>query len=178
MHGVIFTNFSELVIEKWGMETWNQLLEKTQPENQGAYVGTEQYQDAEMVDLVVALSEVSGVAVEDLLFAYGQYLYSKLANWAPSALEKINGFESMLLNIDSIIHAEVRRLYPNAYVPEILTEKHEDGIKLIYTSKRRLTKVMEGLIHGGADFYGEKCEVIAMPEQDQGDSFHYLVKIL
>ncbi len=49
MQGSIYTSFSEMVIEKWGMTVWNELLEKAPPCSQGMYTNGMQYDDSEIM---------------------------------------------------------------------------------------------------------------------------------
>lgn len=49
MQGSIYTSFSEMVIEKWGMTVWNELLEKVPPCSQGIYTNGMQYNDSEII---------------------------------------------------------------------------------------------------------------------------------
>jgi hypothetical protein len=53
MQGSIFTAFSDMIVDKLGMEQWNELLEKTAPESQGFYTNGEQYADTELINMVV-----------------------------------------------------------------------------------------------------------------------------
>ena len=78
MQGIIFNVLGELVEETWGMETWNSLLEKVDPESQGAYTAGMQYPDNELLSLVAELSEVTKTPVPDLVEAFGTYLFPHL----------------------------------------------------------------------------------------------------
>lgn len=159
------------------MTLWNEIVESVPTKSQGVYVGTQQYDDEEMLEMVGRLSEKTGVSPEDLMSAFGHYLFPKLAEWAPSAMKDIQSFKHLLLNIDSIIHFEVRRLYPDAYVPLIESKEIDEGVELKYISKRRLTKVMEGLIKGAADYFDTQCSLDFLGEApDAENTFVYIVK--
>ena len=60
------------------MEQWNELLDKTAPASQGIYTSGEQYEDSELINMVVALSEKTGLPAEKLVEAFGMYLFDKL----------------------------------------------------------------------------------------------------
>lgn len=160
MQGTIFTTFSEMIIDKMGMEQWNELLEKTEPESKGMYTSGEQYADSELVNMVVALSEKTGIEVEKLIQAFGQYLFSTLWDNCPTDISNIKSLREFLLSIHSVIHVEVQRLHPNAYLPKF---EYEDGegtdLIMYYSSKRKLCHASVGLIYGAAKQYNEEISI-------------------
>jgi len=160
MQGTIFTAFSEMIIDKMGMEQWNDLLEKTEPESKGMYTSGEQYEDSELVNMVVALSEKTGVEVEKLIQAFGQYLFASLWENCPTDVSKIENLREFLLSIHSVIHVEVKRLHPNAYLPKF---EYEDGegtdLIMYYSSKRKLCHASVGLIYGAAKQFNEEITI-------------------
>lgn len=164
MQGTIFTAFSDMIIDKMGMEQWNELLEKTEPASQGIYTNGEQYEDSELVNMVVALSEKTGIEAEKLIQAFGQYLFTTLWENCPTDVSKIKTLREFLLQIDSVIHVEVKRVHPNAYLPKF---EYEDGegtdLIMYYTSKRKLCHASIGLIYGAAKQFDEEIS-IAHPE--------------
>jgi len=164
MQGSIFTAFSDMIIEKIGMEQWNELLEKTGPVSQGLYTSGDQYADSELVNMVVLLSEKTGVKPETLIQDFGQYLFSSLYENCPSDISNIKNLREFLLSIHSVVHVEVKRLHPNAYLP---TFEYEDGegtdLIMYYSSKRKLCHASVGLIHGAAKQFNEEI-TISHPE--------------
>jgi len=164
MQGSIFTAFSEMIIDKMGMEQWNELLDKTEPASKGMYTSGAQYEDSELVNMVVALSEKTGLEVEKLIQAFGQYLFTSLYNNCPTDVSNIKNLREFLLEIDSVIHVEVKRLHPTAYLPKF---EYEDGegtdLIMYYSSKRKLCHASVGLIYGAAKQFNEEI-TIAHPE--------------
>ena len=67
MQGSIFTAFSDMVIEQWGIETWNELLVKVKPLSEGIYTSGMQYDDSEMMSLMTAFSEKTRIDKPSLL---------------------------------------------------------------------------------------------------------------
>lgn len=160
MQGTIFTNFSEMIIDKMGMEQWNELLDETEPESKGIYTSGEQYADSELVNMVVALSEKTGIEMEKLIQAFGQYLFDSLWRNCPTDVSNIQNLREFLLSIHSVIHVEVKRLHPNAYLPKF---EYEDGegtdLIMYYSSKRQLCHASVGLIYGAAKQYNEEISI-------------------
>lgn len=164
MQGAIFTTFSEMIIEKMGMEQWNELLDKTQPESQGVYTKGDQYEDSELVNMVVALSEKTSIPAEQLIQAFGEYLFSSLYESSPADVSQVKTLREFLLMIHSVIHVEVKRIHPNAYLPKFEYEDGENGALIMYyTSKRKLCHASIGLIYGAAKQFKETIK-ISQPE--------------
>lgn len=160
MQGAIFTAFSDMIIDKMGMEQWNELLDKTEPASGGMYTSGEQYADDELVNMVVALSEKTGLAAEKLIEAFGIYLFDKLYASNPADVSDIDNLRDFLLAIDQVIHVEVKRLHPNAYLPKFEYEEGEnDDLIMYYSSKRKLCHASIGLIHGASKQFGENISI-------------------
>ena len=69
-----------------------------------------------------------------------------------------------LLTIEARIHELVRATIPDARPPELrVSELDEAGVRIEYTSPRRLCVLLEGLVQGTAAHYGERAD-IAQPE--------------
>jgi predicted hydrocarbon binding protein len=164
MQGTIFTVFSDMIIETQGIETWNELLDTVQPESGGIYTRGMQYDDAELIALVTALSDKTNIDIPTLVKAFGGYLFIHLFNSSPAKVSHIDNLKDFLTCIDSVIHKEVKRVYPHAYLPSFDYKENANGdLEMIYHSKRKLCHLSEGLILGAAEHFNEKVK-ISQPE--------------
>lgn len=164
MQGSIFTAFSDMIIDQMGMEKWNELLEKTNPSSGGVYTSGAQYEDSELINMVVLLSEQTGIAVDDLIESFGTYVFDILYKNSGVDVSSIDNLKDFLLAIDNVIHVEVQRLYPNAYLPKFEYEEGNDGdLIMYYSSKRKLCAVSVGLIKGASIKFKEPV-TISHPE--------------
>jgi len=164
MQGSIYTAFSDMVIEQMGMEQWNELIEQTLPPSHGVYTSGAQYQDSELINMVNALSNKTGIEHEQLMEKFGLFLFKKLYDSSPVDVSNLENLKSFLLAIDKVIHVEVKRLHPNAYLPSFEYENlNEDTLIMYYRSKRKLCHVSIGLIFGAADQFNETI-TISHPE--------------
>jgi len=164
MQGSIFTAFSDMVIEQWGIETWNELLVKVKPLSEGIYTSGMQYDNSEMMSLMTAFSEKTRIDKPSLLRKFGDYLFIYLYRNSPANLSHIDNLKDFLLCIDSVIHKEVKRLYPQAYLPNFDYSETADGdLVMFYHSKRKLCYLSEGLILGAASHFDQKI-IINHPE--------------
>ena len=164
MQGSIFTVFSEMVIEKLGMETWNELLDTIKPKSEGIYTKGMYYEDSEMMALVGALSKKTNTDAPTLVRTFGSYLFIHLYNSSPAKLSHIDNLKDFLRSIDSVIHKEVKRVYPQAYLPSFdYSETPEGDLVMLYHSKRKLCHLSEGLISSAAAHFNQEV-TITQPE--------------
>lgn len=176
MQGSIYTIFSEMVIEKMGMETWNELLEMVNPSSEGIYTQGMQYEDSEMMSLVVALSEKTKADIPTLVRTFGDYLFIHLYNSCPADISHIDNLKDFLLSIDSVIHKEVQRVYPKAYLPSFeYSETPEGDLIMYYQSKRKLCHLSEGLILRAASHFNQEITIEQPKCMHSGDEKCQLV---
>lgn len=154
MKGIVFTTLATMVEEQFGLMAWQKILDQAEPESGGIYVGTATYSDSEIMALVGAASEQLNIPVNDLVKHYGKYLWSTLAATQFQFVEQHDNLKDFLLSVHSVIHIEVKKLYPGAYTPDFQYESKEDELLTMhYKSPRKLCYLAEGLIQGAAEHY-------------------------
>lgn len=160
MKGMIFTSFLYLVEERYGLEMVEEVIEEAAPASGGIYTTMGVYDHTELIDMIVVLSKKTDVAVPTVTKTFGMYLFAELIAAYPQWIEGLNSSFEMLQKVDSFIHVEVRKLYPDASPPGFKCNRYtETTMELIYESPRCLGDVAEGLIQGCAAYYGERLQV-------------------
>ncbi|QQR79798.1 MAG: heme NO-binding domain-containing protein [Deltaproteobacteria bacterium] len=155
MKGVIFSIFNEMIEEKFGLELWDRMIEETKPVSKGIYTSAQSYHESELFSYVGLLSKETGISVEDLVRTFGHFTLIKLSKLYPDFLVK--DFKEFLKTIDSVIHAEVKKIYPDAGLPSFTYEDPAPNqLVMIYKSPRKLCHLAEGLIAGAAEHYQTK----------------------
>lgn len=165
MKGVVFTEFLEMVESRFGFDTVDDILDTAAPPSGGVYAATGTYPHEELVALVVALSKKSQIPIPDLLKAYGQHLFARLAASYPMFTAASPDAFSFLQTIDKHIHVEVRKIYPDAELPRFVTRLSPDRLELQmeYRSPRRFDDLAEGLILGCLEAYGTTAAITRQP---------------
>ena len=80
MKGIVFTEFLEMVDEKFGLEVTEDLIASSKTlSTGGSYTNVGTYPHGELVGMVVLLSEKTGIEIKDLLVAFGEYLFVVLS---------------------------------------------------------------------------------------------------
>lgn len=160
MKGIIFTAFFDLVEERFGLEVLEDVISSANLPNEGAYTSVGTYDHSELITMVVILSEKSSISVEDLVKAFGEYLFGVLAETYPHWLENIDSAFGLLEKVDGVIHVEVKKLYPDANPPDFDCRRiNNTQLEMIYHSPRGMGDVAEGLILGCAKYYSQSIGI-------------------
>ena len=152
MKGVVFNIFNDMINDQFGMETWQTLIDRTEPASDAVYTSGDVYPDEELLAYVAELSSITGVEVPKLVYAFGQYMMKTFARIHPEYLG--SNPKAFLRSVHDVIHVEVKKLHPDAILPEFTYEDPaEDRLTMIYKSPRKLCYLAEGLIAGVAEQY-------------------------
>ncbi len=160
MKGIVFTEFMEMVEEKFSFDVVDDIIESTDLPSKGIYVASGTYDFEELVVLVVALSERTGVRVPDLLQAYGEHLFNRFHSLYPKLFAEKHSAIEFLPAVDGYIHGEVRKLYPDAELPRFDCDVSDPNrLVMNYSSKRPLADFAKGLILGCITHFGEELDL-------------------
>lgn len=160
MKGIVFTEFLDMVEEKFGLETVDNIITKSNIASKGVYTAIGTYPHNEIIQLVSALSQEIDVPVTDLVKTYGKYLFGTFSKSYPSFFEKSDSAFDFLENVESYIHPEVRKLYPDAELPKFETKRISDKhLEMIYSSPRKMFALADGLIEKTLVYYQEKGNI-------------------
>lgn len=156
MQGIIFNALEEFVLENADMEVWNSVIEDSKVESGGAYTSGVSYDDAEIVALATSLCEKLDLPLTDGLRVFGDFLFDFLLNRGPIELKDYKTAQALLIDLEDVIHRDVKRINPEAYTPFFeYTPKTDSTGELIYRSKRKMCSVAEGLIQGAARHFSQ-----------------------
>ena len=157
MKGIIFAALEGVVSAEFGPDAWDDLL--AQEGLDGAYTTVGSYPDAELVALIGAWARRSGRTTEEALRAFGVAAASIFHERFPSMFSPYGDTTSFLRTLDSVVHREVRKLYPGAETPGFeVVDKGGAHIELVYRSKKGLCAFAEGLLIGSAAVFHERVE--------------------
>ncbi|EAS20798.1 heme NO-binding domain-containing protein [Nonlabens mediterrranea] len=148
MKGIVFTEFLDLVEDKFGLEMVDQIIEQSELPSNGVYTSIGTYSFSEMLQLIQNLSSNTGLSVDQLLLVYGEHFFNVIENSYPGLLATYKDPIEMLSSIENHIHIEVRKIYPDAELPtfEVL-EKSDNHLIMIYKSSRAMHHFGLGLMN-------------------------------
>lgn len=160
MKGVVFVEFVEMVEDTFSPEMVDDIIQSALPPSGGAYTAVGTYPHQEMIDLVGALSERTGVPVADLMRSFGRHLMGRFESMYPEFFEGVPDAFAFLRTLENHIHREVLKLYPEAELPRFdYSHPSDDSMVLVYRSARPFADLAEGLLHGCIDHWQEGLEL-------------------
>lgn len=147
MKGFIFTEFLELVEEKFGLAMVDKIIQQSDLKSAGIYTSIGTYEFGEMLQLLTHLSENTEIEIDDLLLVYSEHLFVVLTKTYPDLIKSFTNPMDLLSSIENHIHVEVLKIYPDAQLPTFILEKRtEDKIIMLYKSDRALYTLGKGLM--------------------------------
>ena len=167
MKGIVFTEFLAMVEDGHGADVTDELLELPELASGGAYTSVGTYDFQELVAMVVKLSELLEVPIPELLHDYGVHLFGRFVEVFPGLFEGQADADAFLSGVHDHIHFEVRKLYPEAELPNFEVELDGEELRMRYTSPRPLADFALGLIHGCLRHFGDEREVTCTLEGER-----------
>ena len=167
MHGVIFTSLRDYLTSAHGIEVAQDVFA-----DQPIFLLSESYDDAILAQLIGKAASASGRDVGEVCRDFGVFtasttftrLYPAFFAIAPSARE-------FLLTVEARIHELVRATIPNAAPPQLRVAAHgPEGVRIVYSSPRRLCVLLGGLVEGTANHYGETAAIQESTCMHRGDT--------
>lgn len=158
MKGIVFTVTKEIVEDELGEDGWSQLLEKAGLD--GGYTSIGNYDDDQLHELVGAACDVLDKDPNEILRWIGTHAIERFADKYPDLFEDYSTTRGLVMDLNNIIHPEVRKMYPGAEVPEFDYLNTSNGtLEMAYESDRHLCALGEGLIRGTARYFDEDVDV-------------------
>ena len=137
MKGIVFNLLEDVVSRQYGDETWARLLDEAGDD--GVYTSLGSYADDKVFALVGAAARALGQSEDHVLRWFGRQSMPLLAERYPMFFAGLSGTRPFLLTLNDIIHPEVRKLYPGAYVPVFdFDGSSPEMLAMGYRSERKL----------------------------------------
>jgi hypothetical protein len=156
VHGLIFTSFRDFVTTRYGPGAANSVFDLS-----SLHLMTEAYPDEDFLAVVKKACEETGVAANDLVHAFGEFAGQEtFPRLYPAFYAVAGGARPFLLTVEALIHELVRATIPNATPPRLAVSSLDgDGVRIEYSSPRRLCVLLRGLVEGTARHYDETAEI-------------------
>lgn len=176
MKGIVFTEFLELVEQKFGLEMVDNIIEESNLESKGIYTSVGTYSFSEMLALVTNLSTHTNISVDDLLLVYGEHFFSVIEVSYPGLLATYKDPIEMLASIENHIHIEVRKIYPDAELPTFTTlERTDNSLIMLYKSSRAMHSFGLGLMNKTFDHFNSKGTIIREKLNEAGTEVKFSI---
>ena len=160
MKGIIFTEFLDMVEQRFSPQILDRVLLAARLPSDGAYTAVGSYDHGEIWRLVSELSKITEIPVPELLRGYGEYLFPRLLSGHPNLLDGMHSSFDLLQSLNNLIHREVVKLYPDAELPRFdVVERSAERLTLVYESRRPFADLAEGLIRACGHHFGQNLNV-------------------
>lgn len=174
MRGTIFVELIKMAEDAFGEDVVDAVLEKTDLENDGAFTTVGNYPCSELIKIVMAFSAHSNISPEVLQRKFGHWMINHFNETFPAFFEgKADSF-AMLEAVDSEIHVEVAKLYPDAELPVFATQRlAPDHLIMTYSSPRPLVEFCQGMIEACLERFGQSADIqrTAVPSPSNATRF-------
>lgn len=177
MKGIVFTEFLELVEDKFGLEMLDTIIEASNLESVGVYTTIGTYNFSEMLSLLTNLSERTNISIDDLLLVYGEHFFSVIEKSYLGLLNIYKDPIEMLSSIENHIHVEVKKLYPDAELPTfIVEEKKPDLLIMVYKSSRAMYYFGLGLMNKTFKHFNSTPEITLEKIAEDGTEVRFIIR--
>ncbi|WP_370226485.1 heme NO-binding domain-containing protein [Mesoflavibacter sp.] len=176
MKGIVFTEFLELVEDKFGLEMVDRIIENADLPSNGVYTSVGTYSFAEMLQLLQNLSSYTNISTDDLLQVYAEHFFSVIETSYPGLLATYKDPIEMLSSIENHIHVEVMKIYPDAELPTfVIEEKGEGYLKMIYKSSRAMYRFGLGLMNKTFEHFNATANIEFEKIKEDGTEVRFII---
>jgi len=176
MKGIVFTEFLELVEDKFGLEMVDNIISSSDLESGGAYTAVGTYSFSEMLQLLQHLSANTGISIDDLLLVYAEHFFGVIEVSYPGLLATYKDPIEMISSIENHIHVEVRKIYPDAELPTFVVEsKSENDLTVIYKSSRAMHHFGLGLMNKTFEHFNATAKIELEKIKEDGTEVRFVI---
>tara|TARA_R110002049_G_scaffold183679_8_gene351693 strand:- start:28982 stop:29521 length:540 start_codon:yes stop_codon:yes gene_type:complete len=176
MKGIVFTEFLDLVEEKFGLEMVDKIISQSTLESEGVYTSIGTYSFSEMLQLLQHLSNNTDISIDNLLLVYAEHFFSVIERSYPGLLATYNDPIEMISSIEDHIHIEVRKIYPDAELPTfIVEEKTENSLVLNYKSSRAMHHFGLGLMNKTFEHFNSTASIVLEKLKEDGTEVKFII---
>ncbi|MFV0303780.1 MAG: heme NO-binding domain-containing protein [Paracoccus sp. (in: a-proteobacteria)] len=161
MKGIVFSELIAMAEELLGEEAVDDVLTGSDLASGGAYTSVGNYPCGELMTLVAAFSARGAIPAADLQRRFGRWMQGRFHAGYPLFFADKPDALAMLEAIEGEVHAEVRKLYPDAELPRFDSRRlpGEEGLELVYHSPRPLGDFCHGLIEACIAHFGRPARI-------------------
>lgn len=178
MKGIVFTEFLGMSEALYGYKLVDELIEESNLPSKGIYTTVGTYDHAEIVSLLINLSKKVNVPPNILLKTFGNHLFIALEKNYPHFFVGTKKSFDLLRQVDSHIHVNVKKLYPDAQLPHFeVVDVDDKTLWMDYYSDRNMGDLAYGLIEQCIVYYGEKATISQQILEEKGNAIRFEIVI-
>ncbi|SFZ95144.1 Haem-NO-binding [Flaviramulus basaltis] len=129
-----------------------------------------------MLSLLSHLSKKTTISIDDLLLVYSEHFFDVLVNSYPELIKQYKDPIDMLASIESHIHVEVQKIYPDAELPTFqIQNKTKNSLTMIYKSSRAMYYFGLGLMNKTFEHFNSSAEIIMEKLKEDGTEVKFII---
>ena len=169
MHGLIFIELKKYVEAKFDLATWEKLQERAGQKHR-LYTASTVYPDSDILALVTAACEMTGLPANAILEDFGEFVAPDLVEQYKFLVKPDWRLLDFLANTEETIH-KVVRFHKGVTPPRLVaTRVSDDTLTIAYDSGRKMCPLLKGIVKGAAKYYKEEVSVLETRCMLRGDS--------
>lgn len=161
MYGIVNKAIQDLVTANFGEDKWEEIHRRSGID-MDFFISNEPYDDAVTFQLAIAVAEVMGMTVAEVLVAFGEWWVLKTSKEKYGGLMEAGGdnLREFLVNLP-IFHNRVMLIYPQLTPPEFrISHVEARSVHVHYFSQREgLQEFVRGLLQGLGKLYETPVEI-------------------
>jgi Haem-NO-binding len=170
MYGLVNKAIADMVVTRFGTETWDEIRQKAHVEVD-SFLSMEGYPDDVTHRLVKAASVVLNLTAAQIMEAFGEFWVDYTAQEGYGEMLDMSGdnLPEFLQNLDNM-HARVGVSFPKLKPPSFeCNETDENTLSLEYRSEREgLTPMVVGLVKGLGTRFDTEVDVTQTKSREEG----------
>ncbi|WP_296311089.1 heme NO-binding domain-containing protein [Winogradskyella sp. UBA3174] len=176
MKGIVFTEFLELVEDKFGLEMVDYIITNSDLESEGIYTAVGTYSFSEMLQLLKHLSERTQISIDNLLLVYGEHFFSVVEKSYPGLLGAYKDPIEIISSIEHHIHIEVRKIYPDEELPTFeVIEKTNNSLIMDYKSNRPMHHFGLGVMNKTFEHFNATAVIALEKIKEDGTEVRFVI---
>ncbi len=177
MKGILFVEFIDYLESQGSPDQTQEIINRANLESQGAYSRVGLYDYQELISLLIESASSLNTPAEELLDGFADHLMSMFSENYAGFFESADCAADMLLNLDSHIHVEVKKLYPDAELPKFTAVSDDKLLTLEYSSPRPLAGVALALTKACIKHFGRGETLIETTVADDQCSANFKIRM-
>jgi hypothetical protein len=178
MYGIVNKAIEDLIKENFGPDKWQAILKRSAIEHD-FFLSNEPYDDSITYKLAIATSEETGLPLEAVLVALGEWWVLRTSKEKYGGLMEAGGasLREFLRNLP-VFHNRVMLIYPKLSPPEFrVSDITDTSIHVHYFSKRQgLQEFVRGLLQGLGKLYKTPVNIDLLQSRNEG-SDHEIFRV-
>jgi len=159
MKGVVLNCVSELVINKFGKDKWENILLASDLPKDTYFMMREDFEDEFVMLVINAVAAELKLELQEVADAFGSYWVNTFTQRMYKPFYDVNPSARIFLLALNDIHVRMTKNIENAEPPQFIFTENGNILLMEYKSKRQLFPFMVGMLKGLREYFKEEFEI-------------------